>query len=95
MNVDPTITRKRLQLPSDDAPERERYTMPDPVALADAYERLYHAAYLGQPLSTDDVKDVLQLASGYLDLTTYELGQECSVGKLRDIWRALRRRGGR
>ena len=35
---------------------------------------------------------VLVLAEAYMDLTTYPLGQECCVGKLRDIWRARRAR---
>jgi hypothetical protein len=84
---------KHLQLPSADLPQSDRYQMPDPDGeLGEAYERLYHQAYLDQPLSREDVKDVLMLAHGYLDLTTYDLGQECCVGKLRDIWRARRRR---
>jgi hypothetical protein len=86
---------KRLRLPSEDSPQSKRYSMPDPDGPAsDAYERLYHAVYYdSRTPDLADVKEVLQLASGYLDLTTYEMGQECCVGKLRDIWRARRRRG--
>jgi hypothetical protein len=82
-----------MRLPSADAPESKRYTMPDPDGLHDAYQRLREAAYYDMPMDREDVKDVLGLAEGYLGLTTYELGQECCVGKLRDIWRARRRRG--
>jgi hypothetical protein len=81
-----------MRLPSDDAPPRERYTMPDPDGLSDAYQRLREAAYHDTHMSRDDVKAVLMLAEGYLGLTTYEMGQECCVAKLRDIWRARRRR---
>jgi hypothetical protein len=94
VNVDPKATGARLHLPTDDATQEHRYTMPDPDALAESYERLYHAAWLGQPMDCADVKAVLALASGYLHLTTYDLGQECCVGQLRDIWRARRMREG-
>jgi hypothetical protein len=89
-------TMTTLRLPSPDAPESERYVMPDPYALHEAYARVHHASYrgifYGEDLKRDDVKAVLELARGYLDLTTYPLGQETCVGKLRDIWRALRKR---
>lgn len=81
-----------LQLPTADAPANKRYVMPDPDALMEVYQRLHEAAYHDLPISTADVKDVLLLAEGYLNLTTYELGQECCVAKLRDIWRARRAR---
>ncbi len=81
----------RLQLPHGETDERKRYSFPDPDALGGLYESAYRAAwYEKRPLERDEVLALLSMASGYLDLTTYELGQECCVEKLRDIWRARR-----
>ncbi len=82
-----------LRLPTADAPQSERYAMPDPDALIDAYYRLYRSVWYDKTAPNDeDIKSVLILADGYLGLTMYELGQECCVSKLRDIWRARRAR---
>lgn len=80
-----------LRLPHGETDPDKTYSMPDPDALGAAYEAVYRARfYGGPPASPDDIARVLTLAGGYLDLTTYELGQECCVEKLRDIWRARR-----
>lgn len=81
-----------LRLPDSSAPPEERYAMPDPDALCESRSRLRRAAYGDGTVDIKDVKRVLWLADGYIDLTMYELGQECCVEKLRDIWRARRRR---
>lgn len=87
----------RLLLPRGEEDERRTYVMPDPdqTGTGDAMRALWAAAFDGRAkekitVSRDDVERVLGLASGYLDLTTYELGQEHCVKKLRDIWRARR-----
>lgn len=87
------MTSWHLRLPHDEADERNRYSMPDPDEHADALGEVYRHCYYGESLDLEDLKRVLALAQGYLDLTTYTLGQECCVGKLRDIWRARRARG--
>jgi hypothetical protein len=70
------------------------YSMPDPDALLKTYEAAYSAHYYERRTLTDEqIAVVLMLAGGYLDLTLYALGQECCVGKLRDIWRARRAAG--
>ncbi len=95
----------RITLPTPDA--GDTYSFPDPDYLTQAYLRLRSAAFpcsrrrntggeltpAPGPFDAEDVRHVLDLARGYLDLTTYELGQECCVAKLRDIWRSRRRRG--
>jgi len=93
-----------IRLPHDETDECKRYVMPDPGVLYEAYRRVREQAYptcarsLIEPAATmmnfSDLKAVLSLAAGYLDLTTYTLGQERCVGKLRDIWRARRARWG-
>ncbi len=81
-----------LHLPAPDAPPPERYVMPNPDALAEAYARAYHAVWWRKEApAIEDIKALLSLADGYRSLTTYPLGQECCVDKLRDIWRARRR----
>ena len=86
-----------LLLPHGEADPRKRYIMPSPDARADAYSSAYHAAWYGTQrdaetvtLDKETLRSLIALAGGYLDLTTYELGQEHCVGKLRDIWRARR-----
>ena len=90
--------KQYIRLPHDETDEAKRYTMPNPDALIDTYRRLRGRAFPPFPviltcpvlLDTDDLRAVLSLADGYITLTTYSLGQECCVGKLRDIWRARR-----
>jgi len=81
-----------LHLPTPDAPDSERYIMPNPDALFEAYDRAQGAVWhcKSEP-SMEDIKALLSLAQGYLRLTTYELGQESCVGTLRDVWRERRR----
>lgn len=85
-----------MDLPHGETHRDKVYSMPDPDGLIGAYEnvreRVYHPEWKLDP-TREDLKRVLMLAEGYLDLTTYTLGQECCVGKLRDIWRARRARG--
>ena len=73
----------------------------DPDAGYDAWMSVRHARFPPGPLAPTpetvtvdaaELATVLSLAEGYLDLTMYELGQGCCVGKLRDIWRARRAR---
>ena len=89
----------RMKLPHGEADPNKTYSMPDPDALLGRYIDAYSAHYpcvgkLGThgTLSDEQVSTLLTLAQGYLDLTMYELGQECCVAKLRDIWRARRAR---
>jgi hypothetical protein len=89
--------RHRIPLPHGEADSRKRYSMPDPDSLEPVYTEAYRAFYsaglsLGEHGSLTDkqISVLFALASGYLDLTMYELGQECCVEKLRDIWRARR-----
>ncbi len=89
-----------LLLPHAEAHRERCYIMPSPDARADVYTTAYHAAWYGtqsdEPAVTLDketLRSLIALAGGYLDLTTYELGQEHCVGKLRDIWRARRAAG--
>ena len=78
-----------LRLPHGETDPAKRYSMPDPDELYEAYMRVHRHRFYGEgALNKDDLSSVLALASGYLSLTTHELGQECCVGKLRDVWRA-------
>ena len=80
-----------MRLPIGSTDPGETYAMPDPDVLGEAFERAYRHRYYGEGLGDQrDWDRVLMLARGYLGLTTYELGQECCVEKLRDIWRARR-----
>lgn len=87
-----------LLLPPGEEDPGKTYVMPDPGdLLRDAYVRAYHAVYRGSlgddspvTLTRRDAQRLLSLADGYLTLTTYALGQEHCVEKLRDIWRARR-----
>lgn len=89
-----------LRLPHGETRPERRYSMPDPDGLAADYlavrEKLYPGGLEDLPkvvvLGRVELEHVLRLAGAYLDLTTYELGQEHCVGKLRDIWRARRAR---
>lgn len=94
--------RLRMTLPHGETDPRKTYSMPDPDALAEAYGRARQRAWPPGTMqhgprdddevmvSAGDLRRVLDLARGYLDLTTHALGQERCVGKLRDIWRARR-----
>lgn len=89
-----------MRLPHDTTDARKRYTMPDPDALeerfASARGAIFPPLHVESPthvtMTREDACALLALADGYLTLTQCELGQECSVGKLRDIWRARRAR---
>jgi hypothetical protein len=91
-----------MLLPHGETEERKRYAMPDPDALGPSYGRLYDATWYRHPFGTplpetievsrEDLRRLLSLANGYLTLTTYELGQEHCVSKLRDVWRARKAR---
>lgn len=84
----------RITLPHDETDESRRYSLPDPDELREAYAAVYrwHHWHGPVPPTREEWTRVLMLASGYLDLTTYDGGQECCVGKLRDLWRARRAR---
>ncbi len=93
----------RIKLPHGEVDPIDTYSMPDPDALVDTYFDARRAVFpangvLQSPpypdvtLTYSQAVDLLALAEGYLTLTTYELGQECCVEKLRDIWRARRAR---
>jgi len=84
-------SRPMLQLPHGETNPRKRYVFPNPDELAAAYTAVRRHHYNGEREPTrQEMARVLMLAGGYLGLTTYELGQECCVEKLRDIWRARR-----
>jgi len=84
-----------MRLPHDETAECNWYTMPDPDVLEPLYRAARHRRYYPNThlcYTDEQITDALiALAGGYLDLTMYELGQECCVRKLRDIWRARRR----
>lgn len=83
-----------MRLHSGD-PEKQ-YLMPDPDAVQDIYYAARHKFYplTGEPraLTAEERMVVTMLAEAYLHLTTYSLGQECCVQKLRDVWRARKKR---
>lgn len=83
----------RITLPRPGA--ADTYSFPDPDGLVDAYQRVRDGVYYKADAGPDpeDLKRVLSLAEGYLELTTYELGPAHCGRKLQDIWRARKRRG--
>lgn len=81
-----------LSLPHGEDDPNKTYTMPDPDELGDAFSRAWMARFSGKHAAKNDMAAVLMMANAYLHLTTYSLGQEVCVGKLRDIWRARRAR---
>ncbi len=84
---------KRLKLPHGETDPRKTYSFPDTDALSEAYAEAYDRHFhQKKSLTNSQVRVLLSLAQGYLALTTYVLGQECCVKKLRDIWRARRAR---
>jgi hypothetical protein len=93
MSVEKANNCARLKLPHGETNPTKLYSFPDPDANLEAWKAVNSWRYWNGPLPTPgQVSAVLDLAYGYLDLTTYELGQECCVRKLRDIWRARRAR---
>lgn len=87
------LSQLMMMLPSEDAPVKKRYSMPDPDVLAGACARLNHTTFSGQEMDRADVRKVLMLAQGYLVLTRSDAGQMGNISRLRDIWRARRKRG--
>jgi hypothetical protein len=80
-----------MRLPHDETDEAKRYSLTDPRECDEAYTAVYRWRWYGEREPTpEEFARVLMLAGDYLHLTTYELGQECCVRKLRDVWRALR-----
>jgi len=79
----------RITLPHGETDPRKQYSFSDPHSER-VHEALDSLRY-GSP-TREDVLIALALASDYLHLTTYALGQEHCVRQLRDIWRALRAR---
>ena len=79
----------RMRLPHGETDHRKRYSFSDPDSerLIEALDRCRY----GTP-TREDVLLVLGVASDYMHLTTYELGQEHCVRQLRSIWRARRAR---
>lgn len=89
----------RIKLPHDETDPIKIYSMPDPDALRERYATAREKTFPGFGeggqtvlLTYEEACGLIALAEGYLDLTTYILGQECCVSKLRDIWRARRER---
>lgn len=76
-----------LRLPHGETDENKRYSFPDPDDEGNI-DALWTMRY-GEPTRAQVLR-ALSLAQAYMALTTYELGQEHCVGKLRDIWRARR-----
>lgn len=82
--------------------KRDRWSITDPVSerLADACRRLRpDSTYIGGEYAAlspeerqrrDDLYVVLRCVEDYQHLTTYELGVEHIIRKLRVIWRAIR-----
>lgn len=86
-------THLRMKLPHGETDDEKTYSMPDPDALLEAYDTAYRVHFSEKRALTDDQLAILfTLAGGYMGLTMYGLGQECCVGKLREIWRARRAR---
>lgn len=86
-----TGIRHSMRLPHDETDETKRYSMADPDALAELAHSAHVAVYSDKrPLTREESTALLSIAQSYMALTTYELGQEHCVGKLRDIWRARR-----
>ena len=80
-----------LKLPINCKDSKKLYSMPNPDALIESYSKVRDWRFNGGADPTEEeIAHVLMLARGYLDLTTYSLGQTCCVGKLKDIWRARR-----
>lgn len=84
---------RRIQLPYDETNPAKVYTLVDPESV---YEDVQSArdghCHHKRELTRHEIALLLDIAGDWLHLTTYELGQECCVGKLRDLWRARRAR---
>jgi hypothetical protein len=88
-----SMIRPRIKLPTPDAPPNDVYSMADPEYLPEALREIYGWLYYSErEPSREALVQVMSMAQGYIHLTTYELGQENCVEKLRDIWRARRAR---
>lgn len=82
-----------LRLPHGNTDPEKAYAFPDPDQRPEAIWSLHQWLFAGGPKpSRDALIHIERLADAYVSLTTYELGQECCVRKLRDIWRARRAR---
>jgi len=88
-----------MDLPHGEREPSKTYSMPDPDGLHEYFLDARRAVFPGigkldgrspRVLTYEQAVALVTLAEGYLTLTMYELGQECCVGKLRDIWRARR-----
>jgi hypothetical protein len=79
----------RMTIPHDETDQRKQcsFSNPDSERIEEAMDRCRY----GSP-TREDILVVLGVASDYLHMTTYELGQEHCVGQLRAIWRARRAR---
>jgi hypothetical protein len=87
------VIRPRIKLPTPDAPPDKTYSMVDPDYLPEALREVYGWLYYSErEPSRQALAHVVAMAEDYMHLTTYELGQENCVKKLRDIWRARRAR---
>lgn len=77
--------------------KRDRWSITDPTSaqLNEAMHRLRYESRDEQGELRHDILTVLRAAEDYQHLTTYELGVEHIVRKLRAIWRALREGEGR
>lgn len=76
--------------------ERDRWSITDPTS-AQLNAAMHNLRYESENQQNDqlrrDILRVLRAAEDYQHLTTYELGVEHIVRKLRAIWRALREGG--
>jgi hypothetical protein len=80
-----------MRLPHDETDMRKRYTLPDPDVLGDSVTIAHRYLYYGEREPTKvEWQNVVALAEAYFFLTTYTLGQEHCVEKLRHVWRARR-----
>ncbi|MHA1573443.1 MAG: hypothetical protein ACTSX8_05565 [Alphaproteobacteria bacterium] len=79
----------RLLLPHGEKDPAKQYIFPDPLH-EPFIEAEQKARYNPQALTRTDLLALCSLAAAYRTLTSYELGQECCVKQLRDIWRARR-----
>lgn len=97
MNAAKPSAALRMKLPHGETDPRKTYSMPDPDALAKTLSDARHAVFTGDLTPRSHVTltyfravALVTLAEGYMDLTTYELGQGHCVATLRDIWRKRR-----
>ncbi len=88
---------KRLRLPHGETDETKVYLMPNPASCNESLHEIRHwvfnGALDGHRPEYRHFAAVVSLAEAYTHLTASPLGQEHSVRKLRDIWRARRAEG--